>query len=171
MRPHSRSQSHGQFSNAGNYYDSIDRITSPHELHDRRDDYGDDSFEVLQSIIPMPDLRSGSRNSDSGSESDPEDDHTMGLVFDRSVASSLASMEPQERLEALQRANAELARKLMDLEKTLQNRLTEHEMELEEMENRLDEAKSELMSAKREEKELRAKEVRHVLVLRCRGWH
>ena len=160
MRPHSRSQSHDQFSSAGHYYDSIDRMTSPHAPHDHRDQYDDDSFEAsLTSVIPMPDLRSHSRHSDSDSDSDPDDDPTLGSVFDRSVASSMASMEPQDRLDALQRANAELARKLMDAEKTLQNRLTEHESELEELENRLDEAKSELMAAKREEKELRGKEV------------
>jgi hypothetical protein len=163
MRPHSRSQSHGQFSNAGHYYDSIDRITSPHDAHSQRDQYDDDSFEAsLSSVIPMPDLRSHSHNSDSESDSDPDDDDpTLGFVHDRerSSASSMASMEPQERLEALQRANSEMARKLMEAERTLQNRLTAHESELEELENKLDEVKSELMAAKREEKELRAKEV------------
>ena len=159
MRPHSRSQSHGQFSNSGHYYDSIDnRIASPHSPHDPRDDYAEDSFvDSMISVIPMPDLRSHGSDSDSDQEAD--DDQTLGLVLDRPIASSVASMMPQDRLDALQRANAELARKLMEAEKTLQNRLTEHEIELEELENRLDEAKSELMAAKREEKELRAKEV------------
>lgn len=114
-------------------------------------------MDSMISVIPMPDLRSHGSDSDSDQEAD--DDQTLGLVLDRPIASSVASMMPQDRLDALQRANAELARKLMEAEKTLQNRLTEHEIELEELENRLDEAKSELMAAKREEKELRAKEV------------
>ncbi|KAI0292829.1 hypothetical protein B0F90DRAFT_1671038 [Multifurca ochricompacta] len=68
---------------------------------------------------------------------DSEDDSGLGRVFDRSTASSTASMEASERLEALQR-------RIMKL--------------LEEMEARLEEARSELSAAKREEKELRNKE-------------
>jgi len=92
-------------------------------------------------------------------ESDLEES-SLGLVLDRSTASSTVSMEPQERLEALQRANTELSRKLMEAEQTLQNKLTEHELELEEMQGRLEEVRSELSATKREEKELRSKEVR-----------
>ena len=47
----------------------------------------------------------------------------------------------------------------MDAEKTLQNRLSEHESELEELQGRLEEMRSELSATKREEKELRSKEV------------
>jgi len=85
-------------------------------------------------------------------------DSALGLVFDRSTVSSTASMEPLERLEALQRVNSDLAKKLVGAERTLQRKLADHEAELEEMEARLEEAKSELSSAKREEKELRSKE-------------
>jgi chromosome segregation ATPase len=63
-----------------------------------------------------------------------------------------------ERLDALQRVNADLAKKLVEAERTLQRKLADHEVDLEEMEARLEEAKSELSAAKREEKELRGKE-------------
>jgi phage shock protein A len=80
------------------------------------------------------------------------------LIYDRSTASSTASLEPLERMEALQRINTDLSKKLIEAEKTLQNRLTEHESELEEMQSRLEELRSELTATKKEEKELRAKE-------------
>jgi phage shock protein A len=83
------------------------------------------------------------------------------LIYDRSATSSTASLEPTERLDALQRINTDLSKKLIEAERTLQNRLTEHEMELEEMQSRLEEAKIELTATKKEEKELRAKEVRN----------
>lgn len=79
--------------------------------------------------------------------------------MERNIFNSNASMEPLERLDALQRQNAELARKCMEAERTLQNRLAEHESELEEMQGRLEEMRSELGATKREEKELRSKEV------------
>lgn len=93
------------------------------------------------------------------SDSDDEQDSSLGLVMERNIVSSNASMEPLERLDALQRQNAELARKCMEAERTLQNRLGEHESELEEMQGKLEEMRSELSATKREEKELRSKEV------------
>lgn len=106
------------------------------------------------SSLPMP-----NNGDDSDSDSDMEDEDSLGLVLDRSAASSTASMEPLERLDALQRANTELGKKLMEAERTLQSWLSEHEVELEEMQGRLEEIKSELSATKREEKELRSKEV------------
>ena len=94
----------------------------------------------------------------SDTDSDGENP-TLGLVFDRSAHSSTASLEPLERLEALQRANMELDRKLREAERTLLRKATEHEQEMEELQSRYDESKSELASTKREEKELRVKEV------------
>lgn len=94
------------------------------------------------------------------SDSDGDDDSMLGLVMDRSAASSTVSMDLQERLDALQRMNTDLGRKLVEAERTLQNKLAEHELELEEMQSRLEEVKSELSATKREEKELRSKEVR-----------
>ena len=47
----------------------------------------------------------------------------------------------------------------MEAERTLQHKLSEHELELEELQSRLEEARSELAHTKREEKELRSKDV------------
>ena len=111
-----------------------------------------EAFDDTVTKIPMQRM---SADSDSDSS---EDDSALGLVFDRSTTSSSASMEPLERLDALQRVNADLAKKLVDAERTLQRKLGDHEVELEEMEARLEEARTELGAAKREEKELRGKE-------------
>jgi len=83
----------------------------------------------------------------------------LGLVMDRSTTSSTVSLEPLDRLDALQRANADLNRKCVEAERTLQHKLSEHELELEEMQSRLEEMRSELAHTKREEKELRSKDV------------
>ena len=99
------------------------------------------------------------KDDDSDSDSDI-DEAPLGLVMDRSAASSTVSMDMEQRLDALQRLNTDLGRKLLEAERTLQNRLAEHEQELEEMQSRLEEARSELSATKREEKELRSKEVR-----------
>ncbi|KAF5349769.1 hypothetical protein D9758_010178 [Tetrapyrgos nigripes] len=106
------------------------------------------------SSLPMPRPHSG----DSDSEDEFSSDLIPDLDHDRVSVASTASLEPMERLEALQKSNAEWQRKLRDAEKTLQNRMAEHEVELEELEGKLEELRSELSMAKREEKELRAKE-------------
>ena len=98
-----------------------------------------------------------SADSDSGSDNERD----ASLVLERNVVSSTASLEPLERLEALQRRNTDLGRKLMEAERTLQNRLADHESELEEMQGKLEEMRSELSATKREEKELRSKEVNY----------
>ena len=111
------------------------------------------------SSLPMPRVGSDS-DSDGGGDDNDDTDSSLGLVLDRSAANSTVSLELQDRLDALQRANADLGKKLMDAERTLQNKLSDHESELEEMQGRLEEARSELSATKREEKELRSKEVR-----------
>lgn len=110
-----------------------------------------DAFVRQLSSLPMP-------RSASDSDSDGENESSLGLVMERSAASSTVSLESTERLDALQKANAELGRKLIEAERTLENRLNEHDMDLDEMQGRLEELKSELTSTKREEKELRTKE-------------
>lgn len=99
------------------------------------------------------------RASSSQTDSDEEDEVVSGLVPDRTTTSSTVSMEVHERMEALQRNNEELGRKLMEVERSLQNKLMEHETELEETHMRLEELRSELSLSNREEKELRAKDV------------
>ncbi|CCL98646.1 uncharacterized protein FIBRA_00648 [Fibroporia radiculosa] len=169
-RPHSRAQSQPQshFSSLDGAMDGYHRRSSPERDFDYRTNGGllsppqsdrsessfdeDDRFGSQISSLPMPRV-----SSDDDSEDD-DDDSMLGLVMDRSAASSTVSLDLQERLEALQRMNTDLGRKLIEAEKTLQYKLAEHEMELEEMQSRLEEVKSELSATKREEKELRSKE-------------
>ncbi|KAJ7157627.1 hypothetical protein C8R43DRAFT_1065003 [Mycena crocata] len=101
-------------------------------------------------------------NSDSDSDDD-SDGGRSNLVHDysdytRSTASSTVSMEPHERVEALQRVNDDLARKLADTERTMQRKLAEQEAEFEDLQVKLEETRNELSAAKRDEKELRSKE-------------
>jgi ABC-type Fe3+-citrate transport system substrate-binding protein len=95
------------------------------------------------------------------SDSD-EEGIVAGLVLDRhgdrSTASSIVSMEIHDRVDALTRANEELIRK-KEAEQASQNKLAEHDMELDENRQRLEESRSELNSSNREEKELKAKDV------------
>ncbi|KAI0313862.1 hypothetical protein OF83DRAFT_1064773 [Amylostereum chailletii] len=151
-RPHSRAQSQPQ--NSYNMYESgsnspPSHSKSPAHLDLSRSVY--DAFHNQVSSLPMP------RATDDD-DSDGDDDSALGLVLDRSAASSTISMEPNERLDVLQKANVELTKKLMESERTLQIKLADHEQELEDMEMKLEEVRAELTSAKREEKELRSKE-------------
>ncbi|OAX32911.1 hypothetical protein K503DRAFT_869881 [Rhizopogon vinicolor AM-OR11-026] len=156
VRPNSRAQSQ-PFTSIGIHYSSPDRDHNSSGEHspdfDSSFEYqqGGDNFASRISSLPMP-------SSASDSDSDGENESMLGLVLDRSAASSTVSLEPLDRLDALQKANTDLGRKLMEAEKTLQNKLMEHDMDLDEMESRLEELKSELTSTKREEKELRSKE-------------
>ncbi|EGO24332.1 hypothetical protein SERLADRAFT_361453 [Serpula lacrymans var. lacrymans S7.9] len=160
-RPHSRAQSQ-PFNSFAQSFGSPDRDLSPDDMSPLRDrDFGNSSYEydrpeenIMDSISSLPMPRAGSDDDDG----DFDGDSSLGLVLDRSVVSSTASLEPQDRLDALQRANLEMGRKLMDAERTLQNKLSEHDSELEEFQGRLEELKSELSATKREEKELRSKE-------------
>ncbi|OJA15153.1 hypothetical protein AZE42_04685 [Rhizopogon vesiculosus] len=156
VRPNSRAQSL-PFTSIGFHYSSPDRDYNSSGEHspdfDSSFEYqqGGDNFASRISSLPMP-------SSASDSDSDGENESALGLVLDRSATSSTVSLEPLDRLDALQKANTDLGRKLMEAEKTLQNKLMEHDMDLDEMESRLEELKSELTSTKREEKELRSKE-------------
>jgi hypothetical protein len=133
------------------------------------DDDGNDltQMNIHQTIssLQMPSRRSPhsspNDSSDShSSSSDEEDEMDSHLIHERAPTSSTVSMmEPQDRLDALQRTNNDLNRKLMEAERTLQTRLNEHDSEIEELQARIDELNAELGATKREEKELRAKEV------------
>jgi hypothetical protein len=174
VRPHSRAQSHSNFSldHAVRRFSSrspqMDNVTlgngmvsPPPERDIPYSPVGSSRAEDMAesiSSLPMP----GPHDSDSDRDSDEETHRlSMGLIMDneRSVTSSIASLAPQDRVEALQKNNQDLARRLMEAERSLQNRLADHEVEIEEMQGKLDEMKSELSATKREEKELRNKEV------------
>ncbi|KIJ51491.1 hypothetical protein M422DRAFT_58957 [Sphaerobolus stellatus SS14] len=164
-RPHSRSHSHSNFSieyGLRQFDFSFDNTTPSPDREDRyttrSPSHMDDMVETISSL-PMP----NSHDSDSDEDND-DPTHRIGLVMDyeRSIASSIASLGPHERLEALQKNNHELARRAMEAEKNLQNRLADHEMEIEDLQSKLDELKSELTATKREEKELRNKERQNI---------
>ncbi|KAF8577772.1 UPF0014-domain-containing protein [Ramaria rubella] len=177
-RPHSRAHSHSNFSldhavrRFGSHSPQSDNVRSGNGMvsppPDRDDEFSpsgssraEDMSESISSL-PMP----GSHDSDSDGDSDDDETHrmSMGLILDhdRSVASSIASLAPQDRVEALQKNNQDLARRLMEAERSLQNRLADHEVEIEEMQSKLDDIKSELTATKREEKELRNKERQNI---------
>ena len=146
VRSASRANSHARY--GGSISASLDGMMSPSD-RPRFDHSRDDSFDHSQR-----------HDSDSEDDDDDEEDPTLGLVLARN--GSLASLVPEEREEALQRANHELQRRVAEQDRILQNRIAEHEAELERMEIALEETKSELSSSKREEKELRAKETKYI---------
>lgn len=115
-----------------------------------------DSDDLVRNISSLLMPTSGDPDLDS-SEDDIEDMHL--IQPSRSVASSTASLDLVSRVDALQKLNQDLGKKLIEAENTLQGRLNEHEFELEELHSKLEGAKNELSATKREEKELRAKEV------------
>ena len=149
-RPHSRTNSQPQnvLSTPRASNDREDR-TSPAHLDLARSVY--DAFQDQVSSLPMP-------HAENGYDDEDEDVTTMGLVMDRSARSSTISMEDEERMGLLQKANNELSKKLIESERLLQNRLNDHEAELEEMQVKLEETRAELAATKREEKELRSKD-------------
>lgn len=171
-RPHSRAQSQPQNSFASAFdssppgHNGYGYGSSPELEQEARtgllspppSDQSESSFDEELYLGRISSLKMPS-GTGSDSDSDDGEDSTLGLVLDRSAASSTVSMEQQERVDALQRMNTDLARKLMEAERSLQNRLADHEQDIEEWQGRLDEVKSELSATKREEKELRSKEV------------
>lgn len=128
------------------------RTRSNHPDEAQQADHYDYTLRQGLSSLPMP------RGSDSDSDSDDGNDNA-DMVLDRSAASSTVSMMPHERVEALQRVNDDLARKLQDTERTMQRKLAEQEAEFDDLQVKLEETRNELSAAKREEKELRSKEV------------
>ncbi|KAJ7340774.1 hypothetical protein DFH08DRAFT_783222 [Mycena albidolilacea] len=133
------------------------RSRPPSRQREREEHHDDFDYTLRQGLSSLPMPRPGS-DSDSDSDDDAGD-----MVRDgdpsRSTASSSASLvDPSERVAALQRVNADLARKLADTERAMQRKLAEQESEFEELQGRLEETRNELTAAKREEKELRGKE-------------
>lgn len=96
------------------------------------------------------------RSADSDSDSEEE---VLGLVMDRSAASSTVSMEQSERLEALTKVNQELSQRAVESDRLLRRKIEEHENEIENFQIRIEELSSELSASKRDEKDLRNKEV------------
>ncbi|KAK0469531.1 uncharacterized protein EV420DRAFT_40602 [Desarmillaria tabescens] len=146
-RPHSRANSNPQ-SFSSSYRDDDDNIHDTSSVYDYRGQRMDDSFITSISSLPMP-------RSSSDSE---EDDSELGLVMERQTTSSTASLEPFERVDAMQKQIAELMRRLAEADKALQKRISEHDSEVDELSTKIDELRSELNASKRDEKDLRSKE-------------
>ncbi|KAG8878873.1 hypothetical protein FRB98_005926 [Tulasnella sp. 332] len=127
-----------------------------HVEHELDDNVGNDSMDSVDALLSLHMVPSSS--------SDDEDTASIngGMIVDhtRSLASSNASSmtTPEDRLEVMRRAKAELERKLKENEKALLERLSEREQEIEDLESRVDELKTELAASRKEEKELKAKE-------------
>ncbi|PBL03350.1 hypothetical protein ARMGADRAFT_910387, partial [Armillaria gallica] len=146
-RPHSRAHSNPQ-SFSSPFQNDDDHMHDSASIYDYRGQRMDDSFITSVSSLPMP-------HSPSDSE---EDDSELGLVMERQTTSSTASLEPFERVDAMQKQIAELMRRLTETDRALQKRISEHDSEVEEMSTRIDELRSELNASKRDEKDLRSKE-------------
>lgn len=156
MRPHSRAQSHGQFSSVNYGYSSpgqlFDNNSPPgrDRLHNGAS-YDDDSFERSLNSISMPKL---------DPDSDGEGDPTLGLIMpNRSAASSMASLASQELLDSARKETEELRRRLTEQDRSYQLSLADSENTIVSLENTIEEYRSELSGMRREEKELRSKEV------------
>ena len=150
-RPHSRTQSQPQNSFSSSYFDHAYSSRDDNNYKIRRSKA---QYDYDRSSISIPGA--------STSDSDDEDEIAAGLVLDRNNASS-TSLELHDRLDALQKNNEELSRKLLEAGKTLQDKLANYDMELDEAQHKLEELRSELSASKREEKDLRTKDVRNKL--------
>ncbi|KAF8150111.1 hypothetical protein B0H34DRAFT_757412 [Crassisporium funariophilum] len=155
-RPHSRAHSQPQsaFNNSFDLDYSSPDDTNNYTVKRPHSRYGYDTFDNDVSSLPMP--------HPDGTDSDDEDEIDAGLIMDRSTASSTVSMEVHDRLDALQRNNAELGRKLMEAERALQRTLEEHETALEANQTQLETLRSELAASNRDEKDLRSKDSRNM---------
>jgi len=155
-RPHSRAQSQPQNSFSSSHldhgYSSPD--DSNYTMRRPRSQYGYNYNDSFESNVPMPRA--------SNSDSDDEDEIDADLVLDRNNASSTISLELHDRLDALQRNNEELSRKLLEAEKTLQDKLANYDVELDDAQHKLEELRIELSASNREEKDLRTKDVRNI---------
>ena len=124
-RPHSRAQSQPQNSFPSSYFDhgySSPDDSNNYTMRRSKSQYGYDD-----SSAPIPRA--------STSDSDEEDEIDAGLVLDRNDASS-TTLELHDRLDALQRNNEELSRKLLEAEKTLQDKLANYDIELDEAQHK-----------------------------------
>ena len=151
-RPHSRAQSLPQNSFASSYFD---------HGYSSRDDNNNYTTRLSKSQYGYDDSSAPIPRATT-SDSDDEDEIESGLVLDRNSNASSATLELHDRLDALQRNNEELSRKLLEAEKTLQDKLANYDMELDEAQHKLEELRSELNASNREEKDLRTKDVRNI---------
>ncbi|KIO28687.1 hypothetical protein M407DRAFT_22116 [Tulasnella calospora MUT 4182] len=133
------------------------RSTPPQQA----DSQADDSHHVGDDSLTSVDLLLASQSFGSDDEHSDEDLETASMtdtLIRPHLPSDASISTPEERVEALQRVNADLNRKLKENDRTLMARLQEREIEIGDLEARLEEMKNELQATKKEEKELRNKE-------------
>ena len=151
-RPHSRSQSYPH--NIASLYSS-DRFDDSDDFTISQPISGDNSLEEMSFLSSISSLPIPKHDDDS----DSDDEVQNILVYDRSAATSNASLDSLERVDVLNKTIDELRKKLSDTEKGLNRKVNDLEMELEEAQEKLEELKAELVAARKEEKELKSKEV------------
>lgn len=95
----------------------------------------------------------------SGRDGQTDDDEHSRHETDRTSLFSLASSASGDRVEDLERENAELSKKLQELQRALEDGMASHELEMEELHMQMEEIEAELASSQRDEKDLRMKDV------------
>jgi Skp family chaperone for outer membrane proteins len=139
----------------------------------RDDDDFDRSFNRHTGMISPPpsDLSEASfqeairanlarRSPDSSDDESGDDDLTMAYRHSRVSTSSTASLDIQEKMEAVQKSNDELRKKLKEAEANLQNRMRDHDEDIQHLQFDLEILRQELKDARIKEKEARTNEVR-----------
>lgn len=114
-------------------------------------------------------MESGGPSLESSTYTTPSQDDELDLNFHERFSSEPMSMFSSsttasgDRYEELERVHEETLKKLKELQRTLDQKMADHESEMEEMLARKEELEAELASSKRDEKELRLKDVRILL--------
>jgi len=115
-------------------------------------------------------MESGGPSLESSTYTTPsQGDDELDLNFHERFSSEPMSMFSSsttasgDRYEELERVREETLKKLKELQRTLDQKMADHESEMEEMLARKEELEAELASSKRDEKELRLKDVRIIL--------
>jgi hypothetical protein len=114
-------------------------------------------------------MESGGPSLESSTYTTPPPDDESDLNFHERFSSEPTSMFSSsttasgDRYEELERVHEETLKKLKELQRTLDQKMADHESEMEEMLARKEELEAELASSKRDEKELRLKDVRIIL--------
>ena len=75
------------------------------------------------------------------------------------TGSSTISLDMHDRIDALQKVNDDLHRKVYEAEEIVRRKMAEHDSDVEALQQRIEELKLEISATKRQEKELRAKDV------------
>ena len=83
---------------------------------------------------------------------------TLDGILPTNASSFSSYTSPEERLDALQRANSELNRKILENERQFQRKLADMESEMGELQIKLEETRGELVAIREKEKFFRQKQ-------------